>query len=356
MQVRKDHLGTTRVVDLPTEPLADGEALLQIEKFALTANNVTYGVVGEKIGYWQFFPAPEGWGVIPVWGFGEVVESRCPEIQARERLYGYFPTGTHLRLRPGSVHAGRLVDRSAHRAQLPKVYNLYTRVRAEPDYDPSLDDARMLLFPLYATSFALHDFLGDNDWFGARQVVVLSASSKTAIGLALALRQDSAAPPAVALTSPRNLPFVEGLGLYAAAHSYDALAAVDAAAPSVVVDFSGDGKILSDLHRHLGENMRFCSNVGITHFQQAGPGPGFIAERSAMFFAPAQIEKRNAEWGPGVFQRKATEFWRSAAFHSRAWLQVEYASGMAGLQEVYGQLVRGDVRPDRGIVVKPAAD
>ena len=50
---------------------------LRVERFGLTANNVTYGAFGDQLGYWQFFAAPEGWGRIPVWGFGEVVASRC---------------------------------------------------------------------------------------------------------------------------------------------------------------------------------------------------------------------------------------------------------------------------------------
>ena len=51
-------------------PLSDGEVLARIDRFALTANNVTYGVMGERIGYWKFFPVEaEEDGIIPVWGF-----------------------------------------------------------------------------------------------------------------------------------------------------------------------------------------------------------------------------------------------------------------------------------------------
>ena len=53
-----------------------GEILLQIECFALTANNVTYAAHGVDMAYWGFFPAPEGFGIVPVWGFAGVIESR----------------------------------------------------------------------------------------------------------------------------------------------------------------------------------------------------------------------------------------------------------------------------------------
>ena len=351
LEVRKHALADTRLSerDLPT--LGNGEVLARVDRFALTANNITYGVVGEKIGYWRFFPAADGWGVIPVWGFADVVESRHPDVPVGERLYGYFPMGTHLVLRPVAIKPERLVDGAPHRSALPQVYNSYARVSAEPQHDPALDDERMLLFPLYATSFCLYDFLSDNRWFGAQQVVIVSASSKTALGLALALADDETSPPAVALTSRKNLAWVSGLGLYSGAYDYDDLDAIDAATPTVIVDMSGNGTVLSALHARLGDTMRHCANVGITHYDETAMGAGFIAERSAMFFAPAHIQKRTAEWGPGVFQLKAFEFWRQAAVRSRAWLRMERLAGLDGLQTAYRQVLGGAISPDRGVIV-----
>ena len=37
-----------------------GEALLRIESFGLTSNNITYAVFGEAMSYWNFFPASDG--------------------------------------------------------------------------------------------------------------------------------------------------------------------------------------------------------------------------------------------------------------------------------------------------------
>ena len=36
--------------------LKEGEVLMKIEKLGLTANNVSYAVTGDKIGYWGYFP------------------------------------------------------------------------------------------------------------------------------------------------------------------------------------------------------------------------------------------------------------------------------------------------------------
>lgn len=350
-EVKKNDLAQTRFAEREIPALGGGEILVRVDRFALTSNNVTYGVVGDKFGYWNFFPSADGWGVIPVWGFGDVVQSKHPDVPVGERLYGYFPMGTHLVMAPGRVGPQRLVDGLPHRAGLPPVYNSYARTKAEAPYDPTMDDERMLLFPLYATSFCLYDFLADNRWFGASRVLILSASSKTAIGLALALAGDAAAPPADALTSSRNLETVKRLGLYRSACAYDDIGAIDPAIPSVIVDMSGDGKILSSLHAHLGSNMRYCSNVGVTHYDAGGMGPGFISERSALFFAPGHIGKRTAEWGPGVFEKKAFVFWRDAALKSRSWLKVERAAGLDGLAAAWRRTLKGEGAPDRGLVI-----
>lgn len=352
LEVRKDELARFRISEREAPALAEGEILVKVDRFALTANNITYGVVGDKIGYWKFFPAEEGWGVIPVWGFADVVSSKSPDVPVGDRLYGYFPMGTHLVMKPDKVKPERMLDGAAHRAGLPPVYNSYARTKGEPHYDAAMDDERMLLFPLYATSFCLYDFLVDNEWFGAGQVVIASASSKTAIGLAMAISADMSAPDLVGLTSPGNLGTVSKLKLYSSVHAYNDIASIDALVPTVIVDMSGNGKVLSELHSHLGDNMKYCSNVGVTHYDENTMGPGFIRERSAMFFAPGHIQKRAAEWGPGVFEKKAFVFWRDAALASRDWLKLDRASGMKALEAAYLRILKGESAPDRGVVVE----
>ena len=88
--VRRNDFTQTRWVEAQRRAgsaLEPGEVLLRVDRFGLTANNITYGVVGDLMGYWNFFPAPEGWGRIPVWGFADVVASRAtggvPAVCAR---------------------------------------------------------------------------------------------------------------------------------------------------------------------------------------------------------------------------------------------------------------------------------
>ena len=77
--VAKDDLDQCKVIatELPdADALPPDGLLVKVDRFAFTANNITYAEIGDKLGYWRFFPAPEGWGHVPVWGFAEVIESR----------------------------------------------------------------------------------------------------------------------------------------------------------------------------------------------------------------------------------------------------------------------------------------
>ncbi|MGY9039778.1 MAG: DUF2855 family protein, partial [Rhodobacterales bacterium] len=178
--VNQNAITETRVVITQAEPLAPGQARLATESFALTSNNVTYAAAGFDIGYWQFFPTSEnGWGIVPVWGTAKVVESRTDVLSVGTRLYGFYPMASEVVIAPENGTAG-LVDAAAHRAKLPLIYNQYTPVKTGP---ASEDHLRALLQPLLATSYLIYDWLQDNDCFGAEQIIVGSASSKTGLGL-----------------------------------------------------------------------------------------------------------------------------------------------------------------------------
>jgi hypothetical protein len=357
-QIRKDNYLTNRIVDssLSESDIGDGEVLVKIDRFAFTANNITYAVVGDQFGYWQFFP-PTGddvkdWGILPVWGFADVVASNAEGVPVGERLFGYFPPATYLKMTPTHVSKLRWIDGAAHRAPLPSGYNAYRRVLAEPNYTKAMDDFRMLLFPLHLTSYCLYDNLQDNNWFGAEQVVVISASSKTSIGLGYALADDENAPKSIGMTSSRNLEMVSNLSIYDSTVTYDNLTEIDASKPTVIVDMSGNGDVLGRLHKHLGDNMKFCSNVGFTHWEDGGMGPDFIQQRSEMFFAPSHIQKRLKDWGPEIFEQKTTQFMQSTIRRSASWLKLTQLDGLNGLAEVYQDVCEGKVSPEAGLIIE----
>ncbi|MDE4175815.1 DUF2855 family protein [Phaeobacter sp. PT47_59] len=348
-EVCKTDLAQHRLTACATATPAAGEITVRIERFGLTANNITYGVVGERIGYWKFFPTKDSdWGVLPVWGLGIVEDSSVTGITAGERLFGYWPMASQVTLQPQKVTAERFFDGAAHRQALPAVYNRYLRLSNDPAYDPDLDDLRMVLWPLYATSYCLYDFAKDNDWFGAQQVLIVSASSKTGIGTAYALKEDPQAPPVLALTSAGNADKVRALDLYDQVMTYDDIeTALSAERPTLIIDMSGSGPVINRLHRHLGAAMRYTSHVGLTHYDDAGMGADYIRDRSAMFFAPGHIAKRGKDWGAGEFDRRSAAFWERAAKASTQWLTLSHGSGAEAVTSAYQEVLEGRTPADR---------
>lgn len=354
MLISRSDLTQTRLAPVTLTPLEPGEARMAVEQFGFSANNITYAVMGDRLRYWQFFPpqsepsSGEDWGLLPVWGFATVSESACEDLPVGARLFGYWPTATHLTIRPTHVNAHRVVDGSSHRADLARAYNAYRRMDTP---NPLMDQPMMLLSPLYITSWCLWDYLLDNDWFGAERVVIVSASSKTSIGLATALNLDPDARPATGLTSAANVEFVAGLGLYDSVADYDAVPDLPAV-PTVVVDMSGNAAVLSALYQHLGDALTYCINVGMTHWDEPARGTGIPAERKEMFFAPGHLQKRAQEWGSSVLDQKTTGFMMQAGAKAQSWIHYEPHLGLEGLQTLFNDVASGKVEPDKGLVIK----
>src|SRR5580704_3188807 len=200
--LRNCKLIETRLPD--ADALPDEALLVKVDRFAFTANNITYATLGEQLKYWQLFPAPEGFGNIPVWGFGDVIASRHPGISEGESLFGYFPMATHLVIEAADVSKRGLRDAAAHRQGVAPVYNIYARVSGDPAYAGRQGDYQALLRPLFMLSFLVDDFLAENEFFGARSVMLSSASSKTAFGLAHLLHTQHKGLRVIGLTSAGN--------------------------------------------------------------------------------------------------------------------------------------------------------
>ncbi|MEW6269946.1 MAG: DUF2855 family protein [Thermodesulfobacteriota bacterium] len=349
---RRD-LRRCRFVSTAAPPRAEpgsGQAVLRVEAFAFTANNVTYGAVGEMIGYWQFFPAEEGWGRIPVWGIGVVEDAGTSGLAPGERIFGYLPMSSHLVVVPSQVSERGFVDATPHRKQLPPVYNQYTRLAGDPRYDARHADRMMLLWPLFATAFLLDDFLADNAFFGARSVVLASASSKTASSLAWLLAKRGACR-VVGLTSPANVAFVAGLGCYDRVVEYGAIGSLPADEPIVLVDMAGDAEVTRAVHRRVGDNVKYSSQVGLTHWEKGGGTDDLPGAKPEFFFAPAQIEKRSRDWGPGVFQARLADAWHEFLDGTEGWLRVVHRRGPEAVERAYRDAVEGRVDPGEGLIL-----
>jgi hypothetical protein len=349
--VKKADLAECRVEAVATPAIGPGEALLRVDRFALTANNITYGVAGDALGYWQFFPAEGEWGRIPVWGIGTVLSSQGEGIASGERFYGYFPMSGHLVVTPGHARPHGFVDHAAHRQALPPVYNQYARMTEAAGFHPRHDNHQMIYRPLFTTSFMLDDYFGDNECFGAEQIILASASSKTAFGTAFMLRDRS--QTLIGLTSQGNRAFVQRLDLYDEVMSYDEVASLDATIPTAYIDMSGNRTVLAAVHHHFGANLVSSCSVGITHHEaREGEDPKSLpGARPTLFFAPSQVQKRNKEWGPALYQQKLGAAWQAFLGVVDDWVDIVESPTPGQLEEVYATVLNGPA-PDKAYVLK----
>jgi hypothetical protein len=349
-EVRRDDLRTHRIVDEPAPALRDGQVLLHLDQAALTANNVTYAALGEAMGYWRFFPADDGWGRVPVWGFADVETSTLDGVGDGERIYGYFPMASHLVVTPAHTTRSTFVDAAEHRAALPPVYNQYTRFTDRL----SEDDERVhaVLRPLFTTSFLIDDWLAGEAFFGASSVVIASASSKTALALAASLAANRDVE-VVGLTSARNAAFVEGVGYYDRVATYDDVTSLDPTTPTVLVDMGGDAGVLSAVHGHFGEELRHSCRVGATHWEQMSFAAELPGPRPVMFFAPDQLQRRLAEWGPAGFGERVGTAWDAFTASAAGWLELDVRRGPQAIAEAFDDVLEGRVPPDHAVIITP---
>ena len=292
VHVRKDKLDQAALVEVPSVDLAEGAIRLKVESFSVTANNITYAVVGDGFGYWNFFPPKtdeEGLGIVPMWGHAVVTESKSEAIAVGERVYGYLPMGTQLDVVPGNVTAASFSDMTDYRQPMSPVYNNYSRLAADPEHDPARENERMIYGPLFKTGFVIDYFMRSESWFGAEQVILTSASSKTAMGLASVAKQNSPQIKRIGLTSAGNVDFVESTGLYDEVLTYDTIGTLPIV-PSVTVDFAGNAEVLGKLHHHFTDSLKYSCLVGATHIEARsamGGGAGELpGPQPTLFFAP----------------------------------------------------------------------
>jgi Protein of unknown function (DUF2855) len=327
-------------------PPGEGEVLFAVERFGLSANNVTYAALGDALRYWDLFPAGPGWGRVPVWGYLRVRSSRVPGIEAGRLAFGLCPMATEVTLRPVRAGQATFTEGSAHRSGLAGAYNVYSWADAAT---PGTDDVALVLRPVFWLSFTLDDHLS-RQVPGTRPVIVTSASSKAALGLAYLLARRGV--PVTGLTSARHYPFVAGLGRYDQVIPYDRAETVPAA-DAVLVDIAGNTALRDRIGRQAGRPAQVVT-AGLTHPDAAGPPGGGPA---VGFFVPDEIRSRAREWGWPTLEERFGAALDGFARSARSWLRVVRHPGLDSAGELYQAVLAGQAgSPADAHVVDVTAD
>jgi len=358
--VKRDDLRAASTLPLPAAEevqLAPGQALLRVDNFSITANNVTYAAMGDAMRYWEFFPAPEGLGRIPVWGYSEVVRSDHEGVPVGSRIYGYMPISSHFVVQPVSASETGFVDGSVHRGELPAIYNRYGFTTPESGDTPEREPYIALFGPLFATSYLLADWLDDESFGGAKRVVLSSSSSKTALALAFLLQRDHGDEiTVVGLTSPGNTGFVESTGLYDEVVPYDDLEGIDPDEPTAYLDFGGSARLRARVHEHFGEHLLASTVVGAADWEELAPDPDaepLPGPRPGFFFAPERFVKRNEEWGAAEVRRRIADSQNAFIDSSKSWLTIKSGQGPDEIEATLLAFLDGRVDPAEGWSMRP---
>ncbi|KAJ3020455.1 hypothetical protein HKX48_000794 [Thoreauomyces humboldtii] len=348
--VEQSDISRAKVVEVPVRDLNDNEILCRIDSFGMSANNVTYAMLGKSYRYFDFFPvsedAPAGkYGKVPVWAMATVTSSKHPRIPTGERLYGYFPLARYEIIKPSdAINSAWFYTSRPHLPEDRKVYNQLFRQSNDPFYDARHEGEMLLFRPLYWTSFFLSDYIQTQKAFGATVVVISSASSKTAFCYAWLAKESGL--ETIALTSTSNVEYVKRLGFYDTVLTYDHIAEIPRK-PSLYVDVSGSKKLAHDVVEHLGKDCKRALSVGMSN---AGEARGTFPEGTELFFAPPWMKKRQEELR-GTLPNIMAASWKRAMDRVEQWVTIRRESGAENVEKIWRTMVNGRTPPDVGYVL-----
>lgn len=349
--VSKHDLQVVRIIEVPSAPLAVGNARLKLDLFGLTANNITYAAMGAgTLGYWDFFPGTDDWGKPPCWGFATVVVSAADGVDVGSRYYGFYPIADNFDVTPQRAGPRGFVDGAPHRSAKAAVYNQYLNLAADPAYDDSFEPEQVLFRPLYATGWWAADYV----LAGApKAVVVSSASSKTALSMMHQLRRQGGTE-LVALTSARNAAYVRETGLYDRTLTYDAIDTLTVPLRTTYVDYLGRDDVTVAVHRALGPNLVRSILIGATDWADKPggiqePRQDVVGPTPEFFFVPTYAADR-LRAQPELGRAMLSDM-RAFYAVSRDFVTPTLARGSAAVVECWQKLAAGNSRPRDGFVL-----
>lgn len=359
--VNLDNLRQATALDgfaVGADSLDDGQVMIRVDKVALTSNSISYVLAGKAglIRYLDLFPAPEGRGHIPCWGYGDVIYSKHPEVAVGERLYGFFPIASHLICSPGKAGKSGFTDITPCRQVVPPFYNEYSYARREPGYAPGFEETTMLFRPLFGTSFLMESYCEDNGFFDADRIIVSSASAKTSMGFGYLLRKHHAGRiKAVGLTSTRNRDFVIGLDCFEQVVTYDEIGTLETGGRSVFFDVAGNQDVTARVHRRLGDTITYSGSVGLTHWEAGAPPSSspLPGARPVFWSGPDQVMALRERYGAGEMlarmQASMTDFMLAA----HRWLRIVATEGSHAIAARVTSMLDGEVGADEGVILRP---
>lgn len=344
---------TQTLVDYsPIPSIGNNQILVRISLFSLTSNNTTYAALGSAYSYYSFYPHPQDQlGVLPVWGYGTVLQSNTPEVSPGIVLYGFFPCARYTVLTPCRVQLDRLTVERKGVLEGMDVYNSFVICDKNHAFMVSelssqkQKEYTSLFYPLWSTSYYLADYIQSLEGL-PRRVVVSSASSKTALCFAREARELDPSIELIALTSPRNFEFVKKVNLHSRILNYNQLDELKAV-KCIYVDFAGNQKLNESVHSILDIARQI--SVGMSHVEPTTKSASKFM-RSEVFFAPEHVLRKYKLLGREEATRRQVEAGSSALSDFPKWVTVRYFFGTESVVGAYDAVASGKIDGREGVV------
>lgn len=105
------------------------------------------------------------------------------------------------------------------------------------------------------------------------------------------------------------------------------------------------------IHHHCRQ-LKFSSSIGATPVKEMGGAKVRSGPKATLFFAPAQIKKRSAQWGSQGLVQRMVHSWQvfiaPIQEPAQPWLRVTHHQGHAAVQEAYARVLAGSGDPRTG--------
>ena len=257
---------------------------------------------------------------------------------------------------PGDISNGGFTDTRACRAVVPPFYNEYAFTKTEPGYAAEFEEAIMLFRPLFGTSFLMQSYCEDHDFYGAKRIVVTSASAKTAMGFGYLMRKHfSGKIQTIGLTSPKNKAFVEGLDCYDNVLTYDEASLIPVGPDTLIFDVAGNADVVAALHTRLGDTIPYSGAVGKTHWNAGafGASRDLPGAQPVFWSAPDQIAVLRERIGSGAMMRQMGSAMMDFMMAASGWIRLSESHGPEAMAAKIRDMLDGNVGAEEGIILRP---
>lgn len=208
----------------------------------------------------------------------------------------------------------------------------------------------------------MEDSLNETNYRGLKNILISSASSKTAFLVAyrILLRRDapggSRKLKIIGLTSRSNLEYTRGLALYDQVFSYDQVTSIPKVSRvdnCLYIDVSGDQSLNKSIARSIAPKLTIW--LGMTSVGGGNPsrftGAKGNTDGHEYFFMPEWFAVRLKQLGPKALKEMQKTAWAQLMEDCPSWVKIGTYRGEGQVLDAYLKTLKGGVRPDRGQIL-----